>query len=81
MYIEGRTKKPLAKSTIKRAVDKLVKSGLLLTEETPLGTIFTIIRIDSFTCEAGTGDFFLPSVSRNGDGTKFIRTWNAPGKK
>src|SRR5690348_4957864 len=36
MYIEGRSKKVLAKSTVKRAVDKLVKKGLLEVEETPL---------------------------------------------
>lgn len=61
MYIEGRSKKPLAKSTVKRAVDKLVKKGLLLAEETPLGTLFTVINSDDFTCLDGTDDFFCPS--------------------
>lgn len=60
MYIEGRAKKPLAKSTVKRAVDKLVKKGLLKAEETPLGTLFTVINSDDLTCLDGSGDFFCP---------------------
>ncbi|WP_342433277.1 hypothetical protein [Neobacillus sp. FSL H8-0543] len=58
MYIEGRAKKALAKSTVKRAVDKLVNKGLLLAEETHLGTLFTVVNSDDFTCLDGTGDFF-----------------------
>jgi hypothetical protein len=60
MYIEGRSKKSLAKSTVKRAVDKLVKKGLLLAEETPLGTLFTVVNSDDFKCLDGTDDFFCP---------------------
>jgi hypothetical protein len=60
MYIEGRSKKSLAKSTVKRAVDKLVKKGLLLAEETPLGTLFTVVNSHDFKCLDGTGDFFCP---------------------
>lgn len=60
MYIEGRSKKALAKSTVKRAVDKLVKKGLLIAEETPLGTLFTIVNSDDFRCLDGTDDFFCP---------------------
>jgi hypothetical protein len=60
MYIEGRSKKVLAKSTVKRAVDKLVKKGLLEAEETPLGTKFTIVNFDQFKCLEGTSDFFCP---------------------
>ncbi|NRD79119.1 hypothetical protein HPT25_17310 [Bacillus sp. BRMEA1] len=60
MYIEGRAKKALAKSTVKRAVDKLVKKGLLMAEETPLGTLFTVVNSDDFRCLDGTGDFFCP---------------------
>jgi hypothetical protein len=50
----------LAKSTVKRAVDKLVKKGMLLAEETPLGTLFTVINSDDFMCLDGTHDFFCP---------------------
>jgi hypothetical protein len=60
MYIEGRSKKALAKSTVKRAVDKLVKKGLLMAEETPLGTLFTVVNPDDFRCLDGTVDFFCP---------------------
>lgn len=60
MYIEGRSKKALAKSTVKRAVDKLVKKGLLLAEETPLGTLFTVVNTDDFKCLDGPADFFCP---------------------
>lgn len=60
MYIEGRAKKALAKSTVKRAVDKLVKKGLLIAEKTPLGTLFTVVNSDDFKCLDGTGDFFFP---------------------
>jgi hypothetical protein len=60
MYIEGRSKKALAKSTVKRAVDKLVKKRLLLAEETPLGTLFTVVNSDDFKCLDGTGNFFCP---------------------
>jgi uncharacterized Zn finger protein (UPF0148 family) len=60
MYIEGRSKKALAKSTVKRAVDKLVKKGLLVAEETPLGTLFTVVNSDDFRCLDGTDDFFCP---------------------
>lgn len=60
MYIEGRAKKALAKSTVKRAVDKLVKKGLLMAEETSLGTLFTVVNSDDFKCLDGTGDFFCP---------------------
>ncbi|MEC1523333.1 hypothetical protein P9D43_15110 [Neobacillus niacini] len=60
MYIEGRSKKALAKSTVKRAVDKLVKKGLLMAEETPLGTLFTVMNSDDFKCLDGTADFFCP---------------------
>jgi hypothetical protein len=60
MYIEGRSKKALAKSTIKRAVDKLVKKGLLMAEETPLGTLFTVVNSDDFKCLDRTADFFCP---------------------
>ncbi|WP_419888176.1 hypothetical protein ACN6MT_22735 [Neobacillus niacini] len=60
MYIEGRSKKALAKSTVKRAVDKLVKKGLLMAEETPLGTLFTVMNSDDFKCLDGKADFFCP---------------------
>lgn len=60
MYIEGRSKKALAKSTIKRAVDKLVQKGLLMVEETPLGTLFTVVNSEDFKCMDGTDDFFCP---------------------
>lgn len=60
MYIEGRSKKALAKSTVKRAVDKLVKKGLLMAEETPLGTLFSVVNSDDFKCLDGTEDFFCP---------------------
>jgi hypothetical protein len=60
MYIEGRSKKALAKSTVKRAVDKLVKKGMLMAEETPLGTLFTVVNSDDFRCLDGTDDFFCP---------------------
>jgi hypothetical protein len=60
MYIEGRSKKALAKSTVKRAVDKLVKKGLLMAEETPLGTLFTVVNSDDFRCLDGADDFFCP---------------------
>jgi hypothetical protein len=60
MYIEGRSKNVLAKSTVKRAVDKLVKKGLLETEETQLGTKFTIVHLDQFNCLEDSPDFFCP---------------------
>jgi hypothetical protein len=60
MYIEGRGKKILAKSTVKRAVDKLVKKGLLLAEKTPYGTLFTIVNAEDFKCLDGVADFFCP---------------------
>lgn len=77
MYIEGRTRKKLAKSTVKRAVDKLVKKGMLLAEETTFGTIFTIVDFDKFKCVNGSDDFFCPPFrdtdfeqNDNGTGTE-----------
>lgn len=58
MYIEGRSRKKLAKSTIKRAVDKLVKCGLLVTEDTPYGTVFTVVNADQLKRSDGSADFF-----------------------
>lgn len=79
MYIEGRAKKALAKSTVKRAVDKLVKKGLLIAEKTPLGTLFTVVNSDDFKCLDGTGDFFSLLFAKrqwNTRRTIKIQSWN-----
>ena len=34
--------------------------GLLTAEETPLGTLFTVVNTDDFKCLDGTADFFCP---------------------
>ncbi|MEK3886195.1 hypothetical protein [Bacillus sp. FSL K6-3431] len=43
-YKEGRGLKKVSKSTIKRAVDLLVKKKLISVRETEYGTIFTVIE-------------------------------------
>lgn len=64
MYIEGRGKKILAKSTVKRAVDKLVKKGLLIAEETSFGTLFTIVNAEDLKYPDGVADFFVLHIAK-----------------
>ncbi|PLR92033.1 hypothetical protein [Bacillus sp. T33-2] len=58
-YREGRGEKQYSKSTIKRAADKLVKKGLIATEETTFGTLFTLLKYDEIQ-NGGSIDFFCP---------------------
>lgn len=59
-YREGRGEKQYSKSTIKRAADKLVKKGLIATEETSVGTLFTLLKYEEIQA-GGFADFFYPS--------------------
>ena len=43
-YIENRSVKKYSLSTIKRAVDNLVKDGRIKIEDTELGTLFTVVN-------------------------------------
>ncbi|WHY88165.1 hypothetical protein QNH39_10100 [Neobacillus novalis] len=58
-YREGRGEKQYSKSTIKRAADKLVKKGLIATEELSIGTLFTVLRYEDIQT-GGLRDFFCP---------------------
>ncbi|WP_421377962.1 DNA helicase [Bacillus salacetis] len=65
MYVQNGNMKIPAKSTIKRSVDRLVKFGYITTEETRLGTLFTILDADDehqdFFCdENGATGEILP---------------------
>ncbi len=59
-YREGRGEKQYSKSTIKRAADKLIKKGLIATEETSVGTLFTLTKYEEVQT-GGFTDFFYPS--------------------
>ena len=47
-YIENRSIKKYSLSTIKRAVDNLIKDGRIKIEETELGTLFTVVNYDRY---------------------------------
>jgi hypothetical protein len=74
-YREGRGEKQYSKSTIKRAADKLVKKGLIATEELSVGTLFTLQRYEEIQA-SGLREFFclpfrgtVPQQSENGSET------------
>ncbi|MBM4764571.1 hypothetical protein [Bacillus sp. B15-48] len=56
-YREGRGEKLYSKSTIKRAVDKLVKKRLIFVEESSVGTLFTLLNLEQIQ-RSGFVDFF-----------------------
>jgi hypothetical protein len=58
-YVENGNLKIPAKSTIKRSVDRLKKYGLISTEETTFGTLFTLLGSED--------DFSLPENGRTAD--------------
>ncbi|MGG1676710.1 hypothetical protein ACIFOT_13310 [Neobacillus sp. NRS-1170] len=60
-YREGRGEKLYSKSTIKWAADKLVKKGLIATEELSIGTLFTVLRYEDIQ-NGGNIDFFCPPI-------------------
>lgn len=44
--------------TIKRAADKLIKKGMLLTADTRLGTLFTVVNYDKYQPKQAKNDSF-----------------------
>ncbi|EDL65714.1 hypothetical protein [Bacillus sp. SG-1] len=58
-YVENGNLKIPAKSTIKLSVDRLKKYGLISTEETKMGTLFTILQSED--------DFSLPENGETAD--------------
>lgn len=59
-YREGRGEKEYSKSTIKRSIDKLVKKQLIATEETSVGTLFTLLNCEEIQSR-GFVEYFCPS--------------------
>lgn len=47
-YMEGRSRKKIPKSTIERKVKKLIDEGMVSVSETVSGTLFTILKYDSY---------------------------------
>ena len=48
MYLDNNAEKYYNVSTIKRAVDRLVRDGRLEIKETELGTLFTVVNYDLY---------------------------------
>ncbi|MGD7024651.1 DNA helicase [Rossellomorea vietnamensis] len=61
-YVENGNLKIPSKNTIKLSVDRLRKYGLISTEETKIGTLFTLLQND--------GDFSAPENGRTEDETQ-----------
>ncbi|MGD6967412.1 DNA helicase [Rossellomorea vietnamensis] len=61
-YVENGNLKIPSKNTIKLSVDRLRKYGLISTEETKIGTLFTLLQND--------GDFSAPENGRTEDETE-----------
>lgn len=68
MYIENNAIKYYSLSTLKRAVDKLVLDERLDKEETPLGTLFTVVNYCEYQWLRGVVSDNLEQ-QRNSDGT------------
>jgi hypothetical protein len=58
-YVENGNLKIPAKSTIKLSVDRLKKYGLIATEETKMGTLFTLLQSED--------DIFMPENGKTAD--------------
>lgn len=59
----GRGEKFYSKSTIKRAVDKLVKNRLISVEETSIGSLFTLLNCEEIH-KNGFVEFFFPNFHK-----------------
>jgi hypothetical protein len=70
-YMENNAVKKYPLSRIKRAIDRLKKQGSLKTEETTLGTLFTIVNYCQYQ-----GSYKNEREARNADGTGLERRWN-----
>ncbi|WP_144514940.1 hypothetical protein [Bacillus pumilus] len=76
-YKEGRGLKKLSKSTIMRSIKKLVTNNIITVSETELGTLFTIVKYESYQefssdheTEPRTEEEPIAERSRNESGTK-----------
>ncbi|MBR0615433.1 hypothetical protein [Bacillus safensis] len=76
-YKEGRGLKKLSKSTIMRSIKKLVTNNIITVSETELGTLFTIVKYESYQefsndheTEPRTEEEPIAERRRNESGTK-----------
>ncbi|WP_321999391.1 hypothetical protein [Bacillus pumilus] len=76
-YKEGRGLKKLSKSTIMRSIKKLVTNNIITVSETELGTLFTIVKYESYQefssnheTEPKTEEGPIAERRRNESGTK-----------
>ncbi|MCK6164058.1 hypothetical protein KZX64_10725 [Bacillus pumilus] len=76
-YKEGRGLKKLSKSTIMRSIKKLVMNNIITVSETELGTLFTIVKYESYQefsndheTEPRTEEEPIAERRRNESGTK-----------
>lgn len=79
MYIENNAIKYYSVSTIKRKVDKLVNDGRLETEETELGTLFTVVNYNKYQWLQGVKTYSLEQP-QNSNETPTEQPWNNKNK-
>jgi hypothetical protein len=63
-YIENNQVKQYALSTIKRAINSLKVKGMIIPEETELGTLFTICNYDKYQSFSNTDNTQLGTVTK-----------------
>lgn len=75
-YMEGRSRKKIPKSTIERKVKKLIDEGMVSVSETVSGTLFTILKYDSYQGfeeeskeDGGTVEEAIAGQTRDDSGT------------
>lgn len=75
-YMEGRSRKKIPKSTIERKVKKLIDEGMVSVSETVSGTLFTILKYDSYQgideepkADSGTVEETIAGQTRDDCGT------------
>lgn len=75
-YMEGRSRKKIPKSTIERKVKKLVDEGMVSISETVSGTLFSILKYDTYQGlddepkeDSGTVSETIAGQTRDGSGT------------
>lgn len=74
-YIENRSVKKYSLAVIKRKIDSLVKENRLKTEESELGTLFTVVNYEIYQ---GLDNYKKDNLEQrwNADGTELEQGWN-----
>lgn len=74
-YIENRSVKKYSLAVIKRKIDSLVKENRLKTEESELGTLFTVVNYEIYQ---GLDNYKKENLEQrwNADGTELEQGWN-----